>query len=135
MQLTTKVEYTIRALTELANSSTGNPVKLRQICENQNLPLKYMEHLFSRLKKAAIVRSVHGSYGGYLLKISPDRLSIKDIIAAVDDNFVALNCCRDKGRREYCIGRPCHFSKIWNEIKEDLDKYLGTIPLSKFIET
>ncbi len=133
MQLTTKVEYAIRALTDIANCNTTKPVKLREICERQNLPVKYMEQLFSKLKKAGILKSVHGSYGGYLLLISPNKLSVKDIISAVDDGFVSLTCSGGKGPREFCIGKPCRFFKEWNQIKTDIDKYLDTIPLSRFL--
>ena len=133
MQLTTKIEYTVRALTELAKVTDGKPVTIKEICSRQQLPAKYMEQLFRKLKRKQLINSTKGALGGYILNASPDRLSLREIMSAVEDEPVRLDCCGDKGNREFCIGSPCDFYTTWQDIKKDLDQYFGNIPLSRFI--
>lgn len=133
MNLNTKIEYAIRALTELAIAKDRKPITIKQICSRQKLPVKYMEQIFRKLKNNGLIKSVQGASGGYVLITSPDRLSIKDIMSAVEDEPVKLECLGEKGYREFCTGQPCHFYIVWEDIKKDLETYFNNVPLSRFI--
>lgn len=134
MQLNTKIEYVIRALVYLAENADNKPVNIRAICQNQNLPVKYMEQLFSKLKRKKIVTGIKGSMGGYLLNYAPEDISLKDIMSALEDDNFNLNCKDDKEQREFCNGHPCFFYSNWLTIKDELDHYFGRIPLSRFMD-
>ncbi|RUM84399.1 MAG: [Fe-S]-binding protein, partial [Candidatus Thioglobus sp.] len=67
MQLTTKGRYAVTAMLDLASNSTGKPITLDIISQRQNISLSYLEQLFAKLRKAALVKSVRGPGGGYLL--------------------------------------------------------------------
>jgi Rrf2 family iron-sulfur cluster assembly transcriptional regulator len=67
MQLTTKGRYAVTAMLDLATNKSGKPTTLEIISERQNISLSYLEQLFSKLRKASLVKSVRGPGGGYLL--------------------------------------------------------------------
>ncbi len=133
MQISTKTEYAVRAISELAIKATGEPVSVSELCKDKNLPLKYIEQLFSKLKKNGLIKSVHGSKGGYLLNKEISAISMKDIMEAVDENISTKFCVDDAARIDYCSGFPCGFSQLWDEIKAHLENYFDSIKLDAII--
>ena len=80
--LSKKCRYALRGVFELALRSFGKPVKVHQIAEAQNIPVRFLEVIFNELKHADILESRRGSEGGYLLKVPPETLTIGRIINA-----------------------------------------------------
>lgn len=133
MQLNTKTEYAIRGLIGLATRGGENPVAIRQLCDTENLPVKYMERIFGKLKDAGLIKSLKGAYGGYVLNSDPATISLKDIMQALDDQPVKLNCDGKHGLREFCGGTPCTFLTVWEEIENEFENHLSEIRLSRFL--
>ncbi len=73
----------MRALVELA-AAHGQPTRREQIATAQGIPIKFLNNIFQQLKVAGLVRTIRGADGGYLLTVSPHRITIADIIRAVD---------------------------------------------------
>ena len=67
MRMSKKAQYAVRALVSLNLSSHGLPVSLKDISEQENISLNYLEQLFVKLRRGGIVNSVRGPGGGYLL--------------------------------------------------------------------
>jgi Rrf2 family protein len=132
MHISTKTGYALRALSELAANDSSQPVSIKTICQKHNLPLKYTEQLFSKLKKHAIIASTHGAKGGYLLAKPAESISLRDIMYAVDEDFLSTYCKEEK--KEYCEGLPCGFRTLWDEIKGDLDSYFDSLKLDAIIK-
>lgn len=85
MNISSRCEYGCRAVLELARREHADgPVSSSIIAENRAIPEKYLVHILLQLKRAEIVDSVRGPKGGYLLARSPEKISLKDIIQAVD---------------------------------------------------
>jgi Rrf2 family iron-sulfur cluster assembly transcriptional regulator len=87
MRLTSKGRYAVRAILDLTFNSNGRPVRLQEISERQKISLHYLEQLFRRLRKGAVVKSVRGPGGGYVLSRSMDEISIKDVLLSVGENI------------------------------------------------
>src|SRR5258708_37924597 len=88
MQLSTRGRYAVMAMVDLAShQSLGcecGPVCLAEIAASQQLSLSYLEQLFAKLRRSALVASALGPGGGYRLARDSDRISIAAIIASVD---------------------------------------------------
>ncbi len=132
MHISTKTEYAVRALSELAVSSVERPVSITQICRKQNLPRKYVEQLFRKLKQSGLVQSTHGARGGYSLNKSIASISLQNIMEAVDESYVQ-SFCSNENQSSHCLGLPCGFHELWDEIKEHLDGYFDSIKLDQII--
>ena len=133
MNISTKTEYAVRALTELAINSADKPVSINDICKNQNLPVKYIEQLFRKLKQNGLVKSIHGAKGGYQLALEIYNISLKDIMEAVDENYVAPFCNGNQEEHSHCIGLPCGFKELWDEINEHTENYFDSIKLDQIV--
>ncbi len=87
MRLTSKGRYAVRAMLDLTTHSNGNPVRLQEISNRQNISLHYLEQLFRKLRNGQAVKSVRGPGGGYVLARSMDQITVKDILDCVGENI------------------------------------------------
>jgi Rrf2 family iron-sulfur cluster assembly transcriptional regulator len=132
MQISTKTEYAVRALAELAVSAKDKPLSINEISLKQKLPRKYIEQLFRKLKKNGLLKSMHGATGGYQLNLQPDEISLQKIMQAVDESYIQA-FCHEETLHNHCLGLPCGFHRLWDEIKDHLDSYFDSIKLDQII--
>jgi Rrf2 family protein len=85
VELSCKSEYAILALLEMATHyESGEPMQIRQIATQQNIPDRYLEQLLATLRRGGIVKSQRGSKGGYLLAREPWKISVFDILECLE---------------------------------------------------
>ena len=84
MNLSKKSRYGITALIDLAEYDRNQCVQLSSIAERNKISVKYLEQIFSGLRRAGLVKSIKGPQGGYLLAKSPESITVADVIYALD---------------------------------------------------
>ncbi|MEO1429149.1 MAG: Rrf2 family transcriptional regulator [Cyanobacteria bacterium J06633_8] len=85
MELSCKSEYAILALLELASHyQKGEPLQIRQIAAQQNIPDRYLEQLLATLRRGGLVKSQRGSKGGYFLTREPWKITLFDIFVCIE---------------------------------------------------
>lgn len=85
MELSCKNEYAILALIELAvNYSTGDPLQIRQISAQQQIPDRYLEQLLATLRRCGLVRSQRGAKGGYVLAREPWKINLLEVMTCLE---------------------------------------------------
>jgi Rrf2 family iron-sulfur cluster assembly transcriptional regulator len=131
MQLTTKGRYAVTAMLDLATNKSGKPTTLEIISERQNISLSYLEQLFSKLRKASLVKSVRGPGGGYLLDAAAENINLTQIIEAVDENIDLRRC---KGMSDCNNGRECMSHKLWCEVSDQIRSFLESKTLQEVID-
>jgi len=131
MRLTTKGRFAVTAMLDLAMHRGRGPVTLAGISQRQSISLSYLEQLFGRLRRHALVDSVRGPGGGYTLARALDKVSVADIIRAVDEPLDATQC----GGREYCHGEDqrCMTHDLWEKLNEKMHEYLDSVKLSDLV--
>lgn len=129
MQLTTKSEYALLALIELAERSHGVPVSLKRIAQERSLPEPFLEQVFTALKGAGIVRAVRGARGGYLLTRPPDELTALDVVEAVEGPVRPTTCdapaCPSSG--------VCPAVPVWDRVTAAMREALASFTLSELV--
>ena len=88
MQVTAKAEYAVRAATALASAGPG-PVKSEQIAVAEGIPLRFLHNILAALTRAGILSSLRGADGGYELTRDAARITVADVIRAVEGPFAA----------------------------------------------
>ncbi len=131
MKLTTKSRYAINALAELLVYARNTPVRLKDISEKQNIELNYLEQIFRKLRLAGIVKSTRGRNGGYVYASDPTKISIKQIMDAVEEDLDATNCA---GASSCFEGRQCSSHKLWDDLNHVVDNYLSKIFINDLAE-
>lgn len=84
MKLSNKGRYAIQAMFDLAFHARDESAQVRDICERQQIPPRFLEQVFQDLRRAGLVRSKRGPRGGYQLACPPELIRLGDVIRAVD---------------------------------------------------
>ena len=82
MRISTKGRYGTRAMVYLGENFGKEPVSLRELAEEEDISVKYMEQIVPLLKKSGLIRSTRGARGGYVLSRRPEKISLGDILVA-----------------------------------------------------
>ena len=122
MNFSAKSKYAVRALVELAQHNGGHPVPIADIATRREIPLQFLEQLFSSLRKAGILNSHRGVRGGFSFKKLPEDVSVLDVIEALDGNVAPAACTTGA----FCnkIDR-CAVQDVWAEAKSSLEDVLS----------
>jgi len=130
MRLTTKGRFAVTAMLDLAMNGGKGPVTLAGISQRQSISLSYLEQLFGRLRRHTLVESVRGPGGGYTLARGLDKMSVADIIKAVDEPLDATQC----GGKENCKDEQrCMTHDLWATLNEKMYEYLHSVKLSDLV--
>ena len=131
MRLTTKGRFAVTAMIDLAMRNGARPVTLADISERQKISLSYLEQLFGKLRRRALVSSVRGPGGGYQLAKRMEEVSVADIIRAVDEPIDATQC----GGRENCKDeRKCLTHDLWASLNDRIFEYLNSVTLAQLVD-
>ncbi|HEY5339281.1 MAG TPA: Rrf2 family transcriptional regulator [Rhizomicrobium sp.] len=135
MRLSTKGRYAVMAMADLAAHEGGErPVSLAEIAKRQEISLSYLEQLFAKLRRGALVKSVRGPGGGYRLSRPAAEVRIADIIVAVDEPISATRC--RPGSPKGCTGTTtrCVTHDLWEELGRQIHVFLSSVSLADVVE-
>ena len=118
MRMSTKGRFAVNALIDLALRETTGPVALATISARQQVSLSYLEQMFSRLRRVGVVESTRGPGGGYTLGRDPARITVADVVAAVDDPL-------DAGGLS---------GTLWQRLNEAMLAHMATITLQSLLD-
>ena len=134
MKLSTKGRYGLRAIVDLAVNQQQGPVSISSIAARQSLSENYLEQLMSRLKKAELVRSVRGAQGGYVLQRDPEKISVGDVLRALEGDITPVACIGIDGMEGGCSSaHTCVTKYVWQRINESVNDTVNHIFLDTLI--
>ena len=85
MRISAKGRYALAATTWMAQQyGNGEYITVIRVAEGLGISKIYLEQVFSLLKRAELVRSVKGAQGGYQLTLSPEKMTVLDVLSAVE---------------------------------------------------
>lgn len=127
--LSQKGRYALKALTYLTRQEGNTPSQVKSIADAQNIPYKFLEGIMSDLRRAELVSSVRGKYGGYVLARPAHEIMFGDVIRAIDGPLAMVPCasinfyrrCDDCDDESLCAIRRV-LRGVRNEVSEILDK-------------
>jgi len=135
MKVSSRVDYALSSVLRVADQyGKSRPVPVKEVAKKEKLESDYVEQLFIAMKKDGILKSVRGKTGGYVLARSPDRISAREVVEAIDKGILELVCFRKKGRRKKCVHfYDCEIRNFWEELKKKMESFLGGYSLSKLL--
>jgi Rrf2 family protein len=119
--LSQKAKYALQALSYLAEHyHNSEPVFIRKISRDRNIPIKFLQTILCELKKNQILTSLRGCKGGYRLSVDPARLTVASIIRGVDGPITFLNCVNTNSNKrcDNCNERNCGISHVMAEARQ-----------------
>lgn len=132
MRLTTKGRFAVTAMIDLALREANGPVTLAAISQRQQISLSYLEQLFGKLRRHALVESTRGPGGGYSLGREAESITVADIISSVDEPMDATQC----GGKENCLGegQRCMTHDLWTSLNAKMVEFLESVTLQQLVD-
>jgi Rrf2 family protein len=131
MRLTTKSRYGLRAVIQLTIDSVQEKrTTLASIAKRQCLSERYLEQIFSMLKKGGIVESVRGMKGGYYLAREPVDITVGDVLRVLEEPVEIVGCLK----KDVCPKEDeCVTYSIWKKIFDCMMSCADSINLKDVI--
>ena len=130
MKLTTKGRYAVTAMLDLALHYNKGAVTLADIARRQGISLSYLEQLFAKLRRSGLVDSVRGPGGGYNLATEPAKISVAEIVVAINENIDATRC---GGKKNCQDDHACLTHQLWEELSAQIYGFLNGITLADLV--
>ena len=132
MRLSTKGEYGLFAVMDLALHSLEAPVQSAQIAERQNIPKQYLDQLLLYLKKAGLVESSRGRQGGYQLARSASHINLLQVVRALEGSIDSNDVFMREGPNQDPTRKILR--DLWSEIFEHASEVLRTTTVEEVCE-
>ncbi|HOB08696.1 MAG: Rrf2 family transcriptional regulator [Limnochordia bacterium] len=129
MRISTRGEYGVRAMLDLALHSAEGPVPLSAIAARQDISEHYLEQLISALRKAGLVVSFRGAQGGYQLAKPPEEITISEIIRTLEGPIAPMHCV--EGAHADCHHvELCATRMLWQKLQASMEEVLSKTTLA-----
>lgn len=130
MLISSRGQYAIRILLDLALHENGEAINVKTIAQRQDLSEKYMEQILSVLQKAGFVVSTRGYHGGYHLAGKPEKYSVGKILRTVDGPLIPANQQPEKGDKP--IDQVVN--ELWVNLQDKIEQALDSVTLLDLME-
>ncbi len=132
MKVSTRVEYGLIALTDIAiNCTDGHTVSSSDISTRQNISQKYLEQIIIALRQGGFVKGRKGSQGGYVLSRPAGEIYLSEILNALDNSILADSCEHSDGDGEDL--RSSVNSCLWDKINDNMRRFAENMTLDDLI--
>jgi Rrf2 family protein len=139
MMFSTRAEYGVRVMVDLARRGGVDPVPLAEIAEVEGLPLAYLEHLVARLRRAGLIESRRGARGGYLLARTPAEITMAEVVEALEGSIAPIECISSgpdgtiRCSRESDPAHVCTTKLLWTRVRGAIVHTLQETTLAELI--
>jgi Rrf2 family protein len=107
------------------------PVILKNVSKEEEISIRYLEQIIIPLKLSKLVKSIRGAGGGYILTQPPSKISLIEIIEALEGPIALVDCVDDL---EHCGRTPsCATYEVWKEATNLLRDYFSKTTLQDLV--
>ena len=118
MAVSSKCYYALRAIYALSEHSGTEPMKIAEIAEREQIPVRFLEVILGQLKGGGFVRSRRGAEGGYNLARSPEEITIGEVMRYVDGPIAPVDRVSQSRPKECEFHGHCHFFGFWGRVRQ-----------------
>lgn len=131
LRLSTRGQYGVRAMFEIAKGYPATPTSIREISERQEVSVAYLEQILNTLRHAGLILSVRGPGGGYLLSRGPALISVGAVLRALEGPVAVASCLDPMEGCSRVDGCVTHL--MWRSLGEKIESFLSTITLEDLL--
>jgi Rrf2 family cysteine metabolism transcriptional repressor len=135
MKLSTREQYGVRAMVELARFYGQGPLPLAEVSRLQNISLAYLEQIVAPLREAGLVMSTRGAHGGYHLAHEPQAITVGDVLRALEGPIAPVQCVSEVRQADRCEREEvCLTRSVWEKVRDSIVNALDSTTLADLIE-
>jgi len=132
MQITRQADYAVRAVLYLTQLGEDQRAATSQIAQDQQIPPSFLAKIVSQLSVAGLLQTSRGARGGVSLARSPEKISLLEVVEAIDGPILLNECVGNGG---CTFGEDCPMKPVWCDAQLELVERLNTTTFDQFIET
>ena len=133
MKISTKGQYALRMMLDLAINNTGEYITIKSIAARQSLPEKYMEQIMTSLSKAGYVKSIRGSKGGYQLSDKLENYTVGMILRTIEGSLSPVSLLDDIPNSSL-QSQNCVTFDVWKELNDAINNVVDNITLEELVQ-
>lgn len=133
MELTRKGEYAIRGIVYLASRPADQVCLLSDIAAAVDVPPTFLAKIFQQFSKIGLVKSYRGTGGGFILGRPADKITLLDVVEAVEGPIIPNRCVVDGVDCDR--GHTCNVHPIWMKVQSQVRGILDKVTLKELVET
>jgi Rrf2 family protein len=130
MKLSTRGKYGLYAMYYLAEHKDEGPQSLQSIAST-GVPKQYLEQLLGNLRRAGLIHSVRGAQGGYQIARPPGKITILDVIDAMEGPLELSECMTDEGHCDRSC--QCPVRRVWQKLTDSINRELADVTLDEML--
>ena len=127
MELTRKGEYAIRGIVFLASQPADKICLLSDIASAVDVPQTFLAKIFQQFSKIGLVRSYRGTGGGFVLGRPPEKITLLEVVEAVEGPIVPNRCVTGDG--ECNRSSTCNVHPVWVSVQDQVRDILEKVTL------
>lgn len=129
MIISSKGKYGLVALMDICLYSASEAVTLKSVSKRQNISERYLEQIFSILRKGGIITSKKGAQGGYFLARTAADITVGEILNILEGDLKIVSPSEERNDIE------CFMQKnIWNNINRQIEEYFDSVTLEALVK-
>jgi len=133
MRVSTRSDYGLRALIELAGHHGSGPLQSSEIALRRHIPEQYLDQLLTSLRKAGFIRSVRGPSGGHELVRPPSEICIREVIESLEGSLAPV-AWLDEPPELTDHPHHCGQREIWERIRDTTGDILQSYSVADLLE-
>ena len=127
MELTRKGEYAIRGIVYLATQPADQVCLLSDIAAAVDVPQTFLAKIFQQFSKIGLVRSYRGTGGGFILGRAPEKITLLEVVEAVEGPIIPNRCVTGDGECERST--TCNVHPVWVNVQNKVKGILAGVNL------
>src|SRR3984893_1902946 len=134
LRVSTKGEYGVRIMVDLARHYGDRPRSLTDISQSESLPLAYLEQLVKLLREAepALVVSTRGAHGGYKLSRHPAEITMGEVVRVLEGPIAPMICATEGEMTQLCdYLDSCKTRYLWAKVRDAVAQTLDSMTLAE----
>lgn len=132
LKLTKKADYGLMAMKHLAERAPRGSCSAKDVADAYGIPQAALAKILQRLAKAGLLKSQHGSNGGYMLAREANQISAFEVIQAIDGPLFITSCVTVRG--ECGQTDRCTIREPLRKVNESIEQVLKRIKISQMKE-
>lgn len=134
LKLTKKVDYGLLAIAHIAGSHGERVVNTKEIAETYSIPVELLAKILQRLVKVGLITSQSGPKGGYTLSLNPSKITVAQIINALEGDINILSCIEEDNHKCYQFER-CNIRTPMQKLEYRILNLLHKTTLEELLES
>jgi Rrf2 family protein len=131
MQIPMRVDYAARAIIDLAEHLDAGLVRSADIAMRRSIPEAFLDQVLLELRKAGIIRSLRGPFGGHQLIVQPQELTLAGLFRAMGEEGLTVGCLQGG---TCSVTANCVLEDVWHSVGASYAAYLEGVTIADLVQ-